>query len=189
MKNTAINTLNYTGIVSLSQYVGKKKIKIAQMHNTGGESLFNFLANCLTGNFDSAKVSYPTKIKLIYRELLDNKNNIYEYSSASGFIFVRRVEAVETNPGECRVKYSFMIPRDLLDNITSIDTLGLGLYSHSALESEPERFIAFCAFNGLDISRNELTNATLLVDWELVIANTSAAVSQSPIRPSSSINN
>ena len=67
MKNTAINTLNYTGIVSLSQCIGNRKIKIAQMHNTGGASLFNFLANCLIGNFTTAKINYPTKIKLINR--------------------------------------------------------------------------------------------------------------------------
>ena len=66
MKNTALNTLNYTGIVTLSQYVGKTKLQIAQFHNTGNTSLFSFLANCLAGEFDKVKSHTPTLVKVIH---------------------------------------------------------------------------------------------------------------------------
>ena len=116
MKNVALNTLNYTGVVTLSRYTGQKKVKLAQIHNTGGLPLFNFLANCLTGDFASAKDEYPTKIKLVNRETIDT--DVYEYSSVSGFIFLRRpVEIVSNNSGECRVRYSFMIPRALKSDL------------------------------------------------------------------------
>ena len=59
MKNTAINTLKYTGIVTLSQYIGSKKRQIARMHNEGGDALFRFLANCLAGDFTTAKLTMP----------------------------------------------------------------------------------------------------------------------------------
>ena len=178
MKNIATNTLSYTGIVSLSQYVGNKKIKIAQIYNTGGSSLFEFLSNCLIGNFDQARINYPTKIKLLNREPQDDQDDTYNYSSVSGFIFMRNTSVPDVNSGKCQVRYSFMIPRDLLDNVTNLSTLGLGLYAHGASESEPEKFTAFCALNSLDISRSELTNATLLVDWDLIISNNSATSSK-----------
>ena len=45
MTNTAVNTLTYTGIVTLSQYIENKKVKIGQTHNKGGAPLFKFLSN------------------------------------------------------------------------------------------------------------------------------------------------
>lgn len=169
MKNTAIKALSYSGIVTLSQQVGKKKIKIAQAHNTGGTSLFSFLAECLTGEFDYANV--PTKIKLVNHELFDNTD---VYTSASGFIFLRSpAEIIKESSGECRVRYSFMIPRDMLENITSIDTLGIGLYSRSALEGDPDNFVAFCS---VDFNKSQIVNSSLLVDWDLIITNTSTKI-------------
>ena len=181
MKNIATNTLSYTGIVTLSQYIGTKKIELAQIHNTGGSSLFSFLADCLRGNFDYAKVNYPAKIKLLEQEVIDVDSHKYNYNSLSGFIFLRTppelgtVPEGESSSGQCRVKYSFMIPRDLIAIIANEPSgsrgLGLGLYSRGALESEPENFAAFCLLTELSLSRNNLMNASLLVDWELIISN------------------
>lgn len=171
MKNVAINNLTYTGIVTLSQYVGNKKIQIAKVHNTGGSYLFKFLANCLVGDFSKVNKNHcPTKIKLLSRTPVEND---FIYEEKSGFIFKRGVELIGDNDNECRVRYSFMIPRDLLEDITSISSLGIGLYANDIPESEPENFAAFCAIgrSGLELTRAELTNASLLVDWELVIAN------------------
>lgn len=166
MKNTAINNLTYTGVVTLSQYNGNKKHQIAKVHNTGGTTLFKFFASCLIGDFESAKIDRPAKIKLI------NRGASGEYESASGFIFKRNIEKLVDNLGECRVRYTFMIPRDLLENITSISTLSLGLYS--AYEEELSNFIAFCDLgSGLNLTKAELAHASLLVDWELVISNKS----------------
>lgn len=173
MKNTAINTLTYTGIVTLSQYIGKKKVKIAQMHNTGGESLFRFLANCFTGNFESAQNNRPAKVKLLNKTLVGND---IVYRSVSGFIFVRNLKQMVVNSGECCVRYSFIIPRDLFEDLTNISTLGLGLYALNAPEDAPDSFVAFCALSSnLNLNRNKITNASLVVDWDLLIANNGAA--------------
>lgn len=165
MNNTAVNNLTYTGIVTISQYIDDKKIQLAKVNNTGGIALFKFFANCLMWNIVDAKNDLPARIKLI------NKDVSGEYNSASGFIFKRTVEKIVDNLGECRVRYSFMIPRDLLENIPSISTLSLGLYS--AYETDLSNYLAFCELGdaGLDLTRSELTHASLLVDWELVISN------------------
>ena len=164
MKNVAANTLSYSGIVTLSKQIGKKKVVIAQAHNTGGASLFSFLADCLTGNLNQSNV--PTKIKLINREKYDDET--YNYASASGFIFLRSPAEIKIKmSGECVVRYSFIVPRDMLENITNIDTLGIGLYSNTASESDPENFAAFCS---VDVNVGQI-NSSLLVDWDLIISN------------------
>lgn len=178
MKNTVLNTLSYTGMVTLSQYNGKKKIKLAQINNTGGASLFEFLIDCFKGNFAEAKLLRPTKIKLVNREPAQDGG--YTFESVSGFIYARTEVQDESNfEEECRVVYSFMIPRDLLENVTNITTLGLGLYSHSAQESDPENYAAFCALgDNLGIERGDISNSSLVVDWELLITSGSRSKSK-----------
>ena len=176
MNSKAVNTLNYTGIVTLSQYVGNNKVQLAQIHNTGGTSLFNFLASCLAGHFQYASVNWPTKIKLLDYAVDGSE---YTYESVSGFIFLRTApEIISTDTGECRVRYSFTVPRDTLENAVNTITksLGIGLYTHGASGDELADFAAFCEINS-DFSLNTLVNATLLVDWELVIANAGTKIS------------
>jgi hypothetical protein len=174
MKNVAINTISYTGIVTLSKYIGDKKIQIAQFHNTGNTSLFDFLANCLAGDFTLAKVNRPTKIKLLRRR--GQNISDYYYTSATPFIFLRTPPVPSSTAGESRVRFSFMIPRDIVESLSygdaSNDILGLGLYANSVedVESESGNFMAFCSLDTLD--RASLVNVFLVVDWELVITNT-----------------
>ena len=75
MKNIATNTLGYTGIVTLSQYINSKKIKIAQVHNEGSYPLFNFLSDCLLGDFSIAALALPNKIMLLKKD--DNDYTAY----------------------------------------------------------------------------------------------------------------
>ena len=119
MKNKALNTLSYTGIVTLFKYVGSKKVKLAQAYNSGGPSLFNFLADCLIGEFSTAQASKPAKIMLL------NKTED-GYESISGFVFLRtKPEKVEVNH-QCRIRYSFMVPRDLVEG-SNASSLSIGL--------------------------------------------------------------
>lgn len=169
MKNIALNTLKYTGIVTLSQYVGSKKVKVARHHNTGGTSLFNFLADCLIGDFAMAKATRPIKIMLVKRTKEESGGvTTYNYEQKSGFIFVLTTpEKVQSNT-QCRVRYSFIIPKDQIESINDFEDFGIGLYTAGAVEVEPENFAAFCE---LDLSKNSLISASLVVDWELIVSN------------------
>ena len=88
LKSSTTSRVEYTGIVRLSQYTGGKKFTIAEMHNVGGKPLFDFLADCLIGDFDLAKLDRPTKILLLNideeRNIMaaDNVNFIYLLSNA-----------------------------------------------------------------------------------------------------------
>lgn len=169
MKNIATNTLGYTGTVTLSQYIGSKKFKIAQVHNAGGNPLFNFLSDCLVGDFDVAKFSRPTKIRLLnYTQESDETTGKITkiFTPASDFIYLLTKPEKIYNTSKGIVRYSFAISRDVLEggNFNSI-----GLYSNSASELEPDNFAAFCEVN---VSKTAIAaSSVLVVDWELTISN------------------
>lgn len=164
MKNIAINTLEYTGIVTLSQYIGSRKIKLAEMHNAGGNSLFEFFANCLAGEFDIAEFNRPAKIMLLSR--IANTN---EYVSASAFIGLLSKPEKIYQSGMCKVRYSFVLSRDILQSSLSNFT-HIGLYSHTATSADISNFAAICEINK-DRWSNISESALLAVDWELNISN------------------
>lgn len=155
MKSKVLNTLNYTGVVTLSQYIGNKKIKIAQIHNKGGNPLFNFFTNCLIGEFAKASASRPEKIALF------NLNG-NTYDSVTGFVNMY-TPAKKTDVN--KVKYSFMITKDKFESATFTD-LHIGLYTHGATDLQD--YAAICK---VDIENTALINAALVVDWELAISN------------------
>jgi hypothetical protein len=173
MKNTAINTLGYTGIVTLSRYSGEKKIKIAQVHNSGHSPLFNFLSDCLVGDFSIAKLNRPTKIKLLRYARDANGNEIPNtYESASpGFIYLTTTPKKDYSLSGSAVTYSFTIARDYLMG-DSFD--GIGLYTDAAGEDDSDinNVAGFCAVNKDKFSIHSLsTSAVLVVDWMLTISN------------------
>lgn len=170
MRNKAINTLKYTGIVTLSQYIGTKKVNIAQRHNTGGSSLFEFFADCLIGDFTMAKATMPTKIMLVKRtESKNGAGNVdFTYEDVSGFIYLLTKPEKVYNSAGSAVRYSFVIPKDMLESINNFEGLGLGLYTDGAVKSEPENFAAFCELN---LSKSSIISASLVIDWELIISN------------------
>lgn len=173
MKNTAINSLGYTGTVTLSQYFGQKKIKIAEIQNEGAYSLFSFLTDCLLGDFDLARVNRPTKIKLLkyIPEKKDAAGNLVpeDYESRSPFLYiVNKPEKVDSKTSESKstVRYSFTLPRDMLQN--SFDSIGL--YAHSADDSNLKNFAA--VVKNIPLNMQSLSTSTaLVVDWELNISN------------------
>ena len=172
MRNIARNTLGYTGIVTLSQYIGNKKVKIAQRHNTGGNVLFEFLSDCLLGDFAKAKISVPTKIMLMKRTLIPNDDGkeAYSYESKSGFIYLltKPEKVYSTTITGSIVRYSFIVSKDMVESINDFTGLGIGLFTDKATTNNLDGYSAFCE---LDLSKNDVVNSSLVVDWELVITN------------------
>lgn len=173
MSNKAINSIKYTGIVTLSQYIGQKKIIVAQVHNSGGNMLFEFLASCLTGDFTTAKTIIPKKIMLLKRTA--SGVNRYTHESKSEFIFLRTSpEKIYTDTEESAVRYSFAISRDQIRAIDTFDNLGIGLYHDGAVVNtetstgDIDKYSAFCEVN---VNKQALINSSLIVDWELIFSN------------------
>ena len=174
MKNRATNNMRYTGIVTLSQYIGSKKIKISQVHNEGGNPLFEFLANCLIGDYTLARIFRPTQIMLLERTKQNGTDYSYSQSSSgAGLIYLlTRPEIVDID-GLCRVRYSFVIPKEVVNSITDFTNLYIGLYHDGASEDSPEDFSAICQ---PALSNTAVQNAALVVDWDLIISDMYAGV-------------
>lgn len=168
MKNSAINNLGYTGVVTLSRYVDGKKTPIKRIKNSGGNSLFNFLSNCLLGDFETAKFELPAKIMLLRTEFSDDGLESTT-TSASGFIyFLTKPERLYTDTGmaSSTICYSFVIPMDIIENT---EFNGIGLYPEMATELDVNSFAAICQVDGVSGMRD--TSSVLVVDWRLTITN------------------
>ena len=174
MKNIIKNKLSYTGTVRLSQYIGQEKVTIAEIHNAGSNSLFNFLSDCLVGNFDVARAERPANIMLLNTEFEDYKASdgtvtkiVKTVKSASnGYIGLLSAQEkiYEENAG--KVRYSFMIPRDMIESTTFNS---MGLYPSSVSRDDVESYSAICELN---IDKNTISpTSVLVVDWELTISN------------------
>lgn len=166
MNSTATNNIGYSGVVTLSKYVKSKKVQIAKMHNEGRKPLFNFLAECLLGNFDAAAVLRPTKIMLL-NITTDNKEEII--SSSSGFIsYVTIPERADSSSIDGAViKYSFIVPRAILQATTHEGGFThIGLFNET--DSDEMSPAAVVEINKEDANMTALTSsAVLVVDWEL----------------------
>ena len=172
MKSIALNTLNYTGIVTLSQYKGKKKKIIKKIKNRGGNPLFDFFASCLIGDFTTAAKNRPTKIMFLDQVKDENNNDAVSFTSASAFIYLTTEpqQILNANGEGSTVCYSFTIPSEYFNSIFNC----VGLFPDSATAYDLTKFAALAEFN--------LNNATfdkstvLILDWELSITTAEASL-------------
>ena len=163
MKSKATSSLSYTGTVTLSQYIDNKKVNIATIHNTGNEPLFNFLADCLAGNFKTASAAIPTKLMLLKIATDDfgglNLKEITNATAAGPIGLLTKPEKIDYNT----VRYSFMIPRDQL---ASISFNAIGLYADT---DNIANYAAICKANST--TNNISASSVLVVDWDLTVSN------------------
>lgn len=156
------NSIDYSGVVTLSQKLGENTFKIASIKNAGGKALFNFLADCLAGDFDIAKIDRPSKIMLLYQ---DSDGKMLKPDNA-GFIYITtKPERVYSSENESIVKYSFTISQDLL---AGMNFNAIGLYGRA--ESDVEKYAAYCLLKEEDLNGISVSSV-LLVDWELHLSN------------------
>ena len=168
IKGAAVNALQYTGVVKLSQYIGGKKRMVAKVHNAGGKALFNFLVDCLIGDFDIAKLDRPTKIML----LVEDEDKSLSRANDTGFINILAKPEKVYSIDKGVVRFSFMIPQDIFNgsNFNAI-----GLYPNSATASDVDSYAALCKVDSRELN-NISVSSVLILDWELYIANSDGKV-------------
>ena len=160
------SSIGYTGIVTLSQYTNGKKFNIARVHNVGGKSLFNFLVDCLMGDFELATIDRPIKIILLN---VDDEKIISAAENTSPIYLLNKPEKIYSEH-EGIVKYSFIIPQEYFaaGNASGATRFNaIGLYADST--ENIEDYAAYCE---VDTSDWEISISSVLVlDWELHISN------------------
>lgn len=157
------NTLSYTGVVKLSRYTQGKKFNIITKHNAGGKALFDFLADCLAGDFDIAKLDRPNKILLL------NEDENYKLTKATDTSFITLMSKPEKvySDFEGIVRYSFIIPQDWF---AGTNFNAVGLYTSTATTDDIENYAAYC-YLGSDALSDVSISSVLVLDWELHISN------------------
>ena len=166
-KHTKISDgINYHGEVSISVMDGKRKL-CAVTHNNGKKGLFNFLSNCLLGNFTAAKSSYPGKIAC-FGAVADSDTAFVRLSS-----FVKydssRWEDNETST-ESSIYFHFRIPYSVLKPGTiSI----LRLYTNEiSSENAEENICAEIKLNdSITVPDTTDGNFTIIVDWKMTLTD------------------
>lgn len=167
-KHTKINNgINYCGEVSVTIMDGKRKL-CTITHNNGKKGLFNFLSNCLLGNFTAARSSYPSKIAC-FGKVTEASTTLVRLSS-----FVRydssRWEAKETSTGSS-VYFHFRIPYMALKHGT-ISTLRL--YTNEGYGDVEENICAEINLKDTEyITVPDTTdgNFTIIVDWKMTLTD------------------
>ena len=165
VKGTAINNIEYTGIVTISQYTKGKKNVIAEVHNVGGKPLFNFLADCLLGDYATAANDRPIKILLLN---IDDNGNKHIAESTTFISLLAAPEKIHSEDSG-RVRYSFIIPQEYFaaGSPGSVRFNAIGLYANSA--TGPDDYAAYCE---VDTSNWSISMTSVIVlDWELHISN------------------
>lgn len=183
MRNIITNNLTYAGIVTLSQRIGHKKVPVLQVHNNGNLPLFNFLTECLTGNFETAKLTRPTKIMILKQTTFkdsDTQSDRVTFERLSSFIYLlaspeKRYSS--DTAGISKVCFSFILPKDLLESIDFENndenvTYKLGLYPANATLLDITEYSAICELDLSSINSSTIgASSVLVVDWELSISN------------------
>jgi hypothetical protein len=160
---TTTASIGYTGIVTLSQYIGGKKFIVAKTHNAGGKPLFNFLADCLVGDFEIARIDRPTKILLL--NIDDNQQK--SVATDTRFIYMLSKPERVYSDSEGIVRYSFIVPQDIFAG-TKFNAIGL--YTDTATTQDVNDYAAFCTL-APDFFNNVSVSSVLVLDWELHISN------------------
>ncbi len=182
MTDTYLDSLQYTGTIIVKEFKGKELIKINKFHNQGCDPLFRFFAKCLGGDFASAKLLKPTKIKLFD---VINKNS----DSPAGFDFsttsMRNVSTdfiyLDTNVfvQEDKATFRFSIPYSyLIGSFLSV----IGLYADSETNDKApcayylltkevvQNYNKILEWDPVDI-RDKNHNFSLLVEWTMQVSN------------------
>ena len=64
-------SVGYSGKVTVTVVDDRKVVSRKVGHNAGGQPLFQFLAQCLCGNYENTKPLQPLKIRLFYNKATD----------------------------------------------------------------------------------------------------------------------
>jgi hypothetical protein len=174
MKHVAGNILAYTGTITLSQYIGSKKTIVARLHNKGGKPLFDFLADCFTGDFTSAKAALPKKIMTYTKTKAEDDTEVFVYSSTHYLLSAaKKVSSTENGSAVC---FSFSIPYDDirgLDQSNSFKNAYIGLYTANVSTTDCKNYLAEFSLESLMENATLALNYSVVVDWVLNITNVS----------------
>lgn len=188
-KQTTVDSIQYTGNITVIIKQHNKIISKQTYHNQGGAALFNFLSNCIIS--DNYKIAdAPRFIKLF--TFLDNTVN--EISTESGIItesiplcasVYYNASDIILDDNSASAYLHFTIPCSAIDNSGdgaggngTVKIYQAGLYSANYARNEHKTFYsaAFNFLNGGQWAPVAVSSANgdynIFIDWKLSFNNT-----------------
>ena len=198
-------SVGYSGKVIVTVVDDRKVVSRKIGHNAGGQPLFQFLAQCLCGNYENTKPLQPLKIKLFYNNAKDktaaitniqnwvkSEGDFTSVASASNFIFVNgpstpeEIKITDENgnlvaKNGCKAILHFRVPFAF---VTQNEVNQICLYAQS--ENDDKKYSAYYLFkdsaNEKKLAPIEVNNQqasyNLIIEWELSIANVESTNTQ-----------
>lgn len=189
MNEKYIESLDYTGSVCIKEFNGKELVRTTKFHNHGCLPLFRFFAKCLGGDYMSANLLRPSKIKLF--DCLNRKFDptSVDYMSPESFDFesasLSEVSTdfiyIDTNlkVSDDKATFRFSIPYAyLLGSWLSV----IALYADSERQdTNPSAYYLLTktttdqdsktiSWDPIDI-KDKNHNYSLLIEWTMKISN------------------
>ena len=190
-------SVGYSGKVTVTVVDDRKVVSRKVGHNAGGQPLFQFLAQCLCGNYENTKPLQPLKIKLFYNNATNENDAITNIQnwvksegdftsivSASNFIFVNVAGATEEikdeegNKNGYKAILHFRVPFSF---VTHDEINQICLYAQN--ESNDKNYSAYYLFTADKVDstgtkklapikvNNQQASYNLIIEWELSISN------------------
>lgn len=192
-------SVGYSGKVKVTVVDDRKIVSRKVGHNAGGQPLFQFLAQCLCGNYENAEQSQPLKIRLFYNKAetktaatVNIKNWVGSASNtsiedASNFIFVNApgaTEEIEDENGNKNGYKSILHFRVPFSFVTYSEINQICLYAQN--EIDPKKYSAYYLFTDSTDEEtlapikvnNQQASYNLIIEWELSIANVESTNTQ-----------
>ena len=190
-------SVGYSGKVKVTVVDDRKVVSRKVGHNAGGQPLFQFLAQCLCGNYKNTEPLQPLKIRLFYNNAEDETiatTNIKNWvgsegefsgiTEASNFIFINAPNTTEeieiedkkgnTIKNGYKAILHFRVPFSF---VTHNEINQICLYAQN--EVDPKRYSAYYLFKDSANTKklapikvdNQQTSYNLIIEWELSISN------------------
>lgn len=166
------NGLGYEGKVTLTLKSNNLVLESKTYKNSGTTELFDFLANCLAGKFNVARL--PSKILLLFNGS-DNAIKATATSCIQRSAWVSRAQAptVDSSPANqsTKVTYNFEVPK----NAIAGEFNQIALYGANSTEIDKFSAYYYLANSSGDFLTEDPAewspSTVLLIDWELTISN------------------
>ncbi len=173
MNSNMIDAIGYKGTVNVTIVDRDKVINKFTCHNNGTNNLFNFLSNCIAGNYINHELYRPCKIAL-YSQGEGSTDIISTNTRTTEFIYqdsVARVVPKEGTNAGYDVIFHFRIPFVKIFSNRKITHAALW---PSIIDEQSNGYSAFVAFSPqITIPNNVTSTWTIIVDWKLELTNKS----------------
>ena len=153
--------LAYTGNVTIKVVKDKEVVKVINGHNSGNTRLFEYIAKCLVGLYES--INAPKYVQCFHStSATPDLNNL---DSLSGIIPVSSL-TYNTDAESSTAKLTFTIPGNIFPEDAEVNFFAL--YNYKEYENKANPMATYYSETPLT---NIDTSSNVIVVWELQVGN------------------